>query len=113
MIKHERLYTLLLAIFAVSILCSNAVLTAYMALPVQARPVSRLPDWVHFVSAFLGGFYFCAVVGTLLLRLADPTIGRRLTRILNITLLFALPFGTALGLYGLWKANGTPAESAA
>jgi hypothetical protein len=113
MVKHERLYTLLLAVFAVGILCSMAVLVAFMALPAQARPVSRWPDWVHFVSAFLGGVYFCAVAGTLLLRHAQPDIGRRVTKLLNIALLFALPFGTALGLYGLWKVNGTAAEGAA
>jgi ABC-type enterobactin transport system permease subunit len=112
MVKHERLYTLLLAVFAVSILCSLAVLIAFMALPAQARPVSRWPDWVHVVSAFMGGVYFCAAAGTLLLRHAQPAIGRRVTRALNIALLFAVPFGTALGLYGLWKVNGAAAESA-
>jgi hypothetical protein len=113
MVKHERLYTVLLAVFAFGILCSTAVLVAFLALPAQARPVSRWPDWVHVVSAFVGGVYYCAVAGTLLLRRAQPATGRRVTKFLNIALLLAPPFGTALGVYGLWKVNGTAAEGAA
>lgn len=110
MVKHERLYTTLLVVFAVGILCSIAVLAAFMDLPAQARPLKQWPDWVHFVSAFLSGVYFCAVVGTLLLRQTQPAASRSVTKALNIALLFALPFGTALGLYGLWKVDATAAK---
>jgi len=105
MVKHERLYATLLAVFACAILCQMGVLVAFFALPAEARPVSQWPDWVHFLSAFLGGACFCAVIGILLLRQAQAAVGRRFTRIFNVALLFAPPFGTALGLYGLWKVD--------
>jgi hypothetical protein len=105
MVKHERLYTSLLVIFAVAILCSMAVVALFMALPAEARPVQHWPDWLHYVSAFLSGVYFCAVVTTLLLRRAERATSHRATRALNVALLFAPPFGTAIGVYGLWRVE--------
>jgi hypothetical protein len=113
MVKHERLYTALVVVFAVGILCSMGLLAAFIALPPGARPPTRWPDWVMVLSAFLNGAYFCAMVLALIFRRVHPVTGRQLTRVLNIALLFAPPFLTALGVYGLWKvdrpAQGNPA----
>jgi hypothetical protein len=113
MVKHERLYTVLLMVFSVGILCSMGILAAFLALPPDARPPTKWPDWVLVLSAFLNGMYFCAMVLTLIFRRAQPSTGRQLTRLLNIALLFAPPFLPVLGLYGLWKvdrpAQGNPA----
>jgi hypothetical protein len=105
MVNHERLYTALLVVFAAGILCSMGVVAAYLALPVDARPPTHWPEWVMFLTAFLNGVYFCAIVLTLLFRRVRPLTGRHLTRALNIALLFAPPFLTAVGLYGLWKVD--------
>ena len=111
MVKHERLYTALLVVFAVGILCSMGVLAAFMSLPPGARPPTRWPDWAMVLTAFLNGVYFCAMVLTLIFRRARPVTGRQLTRVLNIALLFAPPFLTALGLYGLWKVDRAAQEN--
>ena len=105
MIRHDRLYCTLLAVLAVYCLCGMGLLIAFTALPAEARPATRWPEWLFPVVAFINGAYFCATVLTLILRRTDPASGRRLTRALNIALLFGPPFGTALGLYGLAKVD--------
>jgi hypothetical protein len=113
MVKHERLYCALLVILAAGILCSMGLLAAVLALPAGARPPMKWPDWSLPLLAFLNGAYFCAAALTLLFRRMEPSTGRRLTRGLNIALLFAPPFGTVLGLYGLWKVDRTAQGCAA
>jgi hypothetical protein len=43
--------------------------------------------------------------GVLVIRLALPAYRKWLTVALNIVLLMLVPFGTALAVYGLWKAD--------
>ena len=113
MVKHERLYSTLLVVLAVYVLCGMGLLAVLMALPAGARPPTQLPEWSFPLLAFLNGAYFCSMVLTLLFRRSEPIIGRRLTKVLNVALLFGPPFGTVIGLYGLWKvdraAQGSPA----
>jgi hypothetical protein len=113
MVRHERLYAALLVVFAAGILCSMGVLAAFMALPPGVRPPTRWPDWAMVLTAFLNGVYFCAMVLALIFRRVHPAAGRQLTRVLNIALLFAPPFLTALGLYGLWKVDRPAQENPA
>jgi hypothetical protein len=87
------------------ILCSVGAMVAVMALPVDARPAMKWPEWSVLVSAFVSGVYLCGLAGTLFLRRVQPETGVRVTRALNMALLLAPPFGTALGLYGLWKVD--------
>ena len=111
MFKHERLYSILLTALALNGLCGVVLLAALMAIPVADRPPTQLPDWSFPILAFLNGVYFCAAALALILRWAAPAVGRRVTRELNIALLFGPPLGTALGLYGLWKVDRDPAVS--
>jgi hypothetical protein len=112
MVKHERLYSVLLAILSVYALCGVALLAALMAIPAGERPPTWLPDWSLPLVTFLNGAYVCAAILALYLRRAAPDAGRRVTRGLNVALLFGPPFGTLLGVYGLWKVD-RPAPAAA
>lgn len=105
MLRHERLYTTLLVLLIVYCLCGLGILVALTLLPPDSRPPSRLPEWSFPLLAFANGAYVGATVLTLVLRYTEPVVGRRLTRGLNIALLFGPPAGTVLGLYGLWKVD--------
>ena len=107
MVNHGRLYNALLVALAAGILCSVGVLVAFMALPADARPAMKVPPWSVPLLAFVNGAYLCAVVLTLIFRLTKSAASRHLTRGVNVALLLTPPFGTALGLYGLW-AVGRP-----
>lgn len=113
MVKHERLYSVLLAVVAVNSLCGMVGLAVIMALPAAARPPMILPDWSIPLLAFLNGAYVGTAILALIFRRAHPATGRRVTRALNIALLFGPPVGTMLGLYGLWKVDRTAEECAA
>ena len=61
-----------------------------------------------FPVRVLAGFGFCyllAILATLYARCRYPEAGRRLTRLLNLTLLPFLPWGTLIGIYGLKRVD--------
>jgi hypothetical protein len=57
------------------------------------------------MTAWIEGVYLAAMVVTLVLRGTAPGAGRVATKALNIVMLVAFPFGTAVGIYGLWKVD--------
>jgi uncharacterized membrane protein YfcA len=66
---------------------------------------THLPDSsLPWVSAINFG-YLIPIVVVLCARQFKPESGKRLTRLLNWTLLPALPGGTVVGIYGLLKAD--------
>jgi hypothetical protein len=103
MINHNRLYSAVLAIFALR----NAI-TAIVFLDWQRAgggPMRHLSERSLPPMTALCLAYAVAVAATLLARRYRPATGRRLTRILNWALLPVLPGGTVLGFYGLWKVD--------
>jgi uncharacterized membrane protein YedE/YeeE len=66
---------------------------------------THLPEWSLPWVAIINFAYAIAIIVTLSARRFIPETGRTLTRVLNWALLPAVPGGTLVGLYGLWKAD--------
>ena len=77
---------------------SMAFMSRSPTLPEQSR-------WVFQMTAWINAALVAAMVVTLILRGVAPGAGRIATKALNIVLLIAIPFGTALGIYGLMKVD--------
>ena len=107
MINHNRLYSFILVIAAALTTISIGLLLYLSGLSANANLALRVPDWTLPWWAALHSFYLIAIIVTLWSRKLNARLGRRLTRILNLLLLPALPFGTILGIYGLWKVDRT------
>ncbi len=104
-INHNRLYTLILLTLAP--LCALSV-----CLPLYLYGLSsagslhlHLPDGLLPWAAAINLLYLIAITVTLCSRAFNAQSGRKLTRYLNFLLLPALPVGTVLGIYGLWKID--------
>ena len=67
---------------------------------------THLPGWSLPWVAMVSFVYAVAIVIVLCARKFRPETGRRLARLLNWALLPALPGGTVVGVYGLWKETG-------
>jgi hypothetical protein len=108
--RHNRIYTTLLIVLAFLYVMSLITMISMTGSP-TVKPESR---WVFVMTAWIEGVFVAAIVVTLVLRGTAPGAGRIATKALNIVMLLLIPFGTALGIYGLWKvdkegeAAGTP-----
>ncbi|HSZ55207.1 MAG TPA: hypothetical protein VK797_06070 [Tepidisphaeraceae bacterium] len=105
MLNHNRLYNIFVATLAVYCLCSVSFVLFLLGMPHDARPHILVPQWSLPFLAVINGFYLLAMTVTLTVRLTKPKIGNRITTVMNWLFLIAPPFGTALGAYGLWKAD--------
>jgi hypothetical protein len=107
-VNHERLYSTLLIVLALSMTVSIPLGLVVYFLRQKAGVASttwKFPDWVLPWNATICAGYLVAILVTAWLRRYEPAAGRRMTRILNYLLLPALPFGTILGMYGLMKVD--------
>jgi hypothetical protein len=107
--RHNRIYASLL--IAVAFLC---VAETLFLIRFSRRP-SVSPDaaGIFQADAWLFGAYAAAIVLNLIIRLAAPRAGRVTTKALNFALLLLVPFGTALGIYGLMKVDKHRASAGA
>jgi len=101
MSRHDRTYTVLLIVLAF-FLGISIIEFAFLKRAPSTPPESR---WVFEMIACINAAFVVAIVTTLILRGVAPSAGRIATTALNIILLFAFPFGTALGIYGLRKVD--------
>ena len=79
----------------------------------QSPTIDPSARWVFKLIAFIEAIYVLAIATTLALRAWAPAAGQIATTALNIVLLFAFPFGTAVGVYGLWKVDRPPQSGVA
>ena len=99
--RHDKTYTY--ALFA---------LTAYNALGILCLtfpfgpPTGCPSETAHILTGFLA-FYFVAGAVVLRVRLKAPGARKWPTVALNLLLLVHVPFGAAVGLYGLLNADKT------
>ena len=105
MFNHNRLYNIFVALLAVYCLSSFSFVLLLMGMPQDARPHTLVPEWSLPFLAIINGLYLLALTVTFTVRLTKPSIGNRITTIMNWLFLIAPPFGTALGAYGLWKVD--------
>jgi len=105
MLNHNRLYNIFLILLGINLLCGLGLLMFLLGMPPGDRPRMLVPQWSLPLLAFIHGFYLLAMTVTLAVRSTRLAVGRRLTTTMNCLFLIAPPFGTALGIYGLWKVD--------
>lgn len=101
MSKHDTIYNALLGALGFLLLLSGASMLAFSGnpnLPADGR-------WVFRMSVVVAWMYALAAAVTLVVRFKAPAARRPVTMAMNIVLLIYFPLGTALGIYGLWKAD--------
>lgn len=99
--RHNRIYAALLvalALFFVLGMVSLLGMSRRPAMPPESR-------WAFEMIVGVYAVLIAAMVATLVLRGVAPRAGRVATMALNVVLLLLFPFGTALGIYGLWKVD--------
>jgi hypothetical protein len=105
MIDHNRTYSAVLATLAVVAALSSGLLLFLAGASAGGALHTPLPDWSLPWVAVINFAYAAAITVTLCARRFKPETGQRLTRLLNWSLLPALPGGTAVGIYGLLRAD--------
>jgi len=103
---HDHVFTGLALglVFLLVLMCTSLFsMTRNPALPPESK-------WVFEMSASVALCYAAIVVLSMILRWAFPASRRVFTIALSVALLVYVPFGTALGIYGLWKVDRTPPE---
>jgi hypothetical protein len=102
--SRARIHAVLLAALAVQLAASAGMFFWLAGISAASGPVSlpRTPEWALPWHAALGAVYVMAIVVTFLALRWRPAAGLRMMRWLNWALLPVLPFGTLLGVYGLW-----------
>lgn len=107
MTNHNRAYVAVLASLAAMAVLSSGLLVFLAGAAAGGRLDTHLPDWSLTWVAVINFAYAMAIVVVLCARRFKPETGRRLTRLLNWALLPALPGGTIVGIYGLWRVDRT------
>jgi hypothetical protein len=105
MINHNRIYSAGLAILAALAALSSGLLMFLSGAAAGGGHDTYLPEWTYPWVAMLNFAYVIAIVVVLCARRFKPKTSRRLTRFLNWALLPALPGGTLVGAYGLWRVD--------
>jgi hypothetical protein len=103
MYNHNRIYSAALVISAVYFGIGAIGLCNWLR--IGGGSIGHLPAWAVPWIAALQVFYTVAIIVTLFLRYFSSDSGRRATRLLNFVLLPAIPAGTVLAIYGLWKVD--------
>jgi uncharacterized membrane protein YqjE len=98
---HDQIYTVLLGV--VTFFCLIAVIEmGFLAHRPGQDPTS---SWVFWMVCFIYMAFILFAGTVLLIRIVWPAYRKWATMAVNIVLLVVFPFGTALGIYGLWKVD--------
>ena len=101
---HDHVFTAL-ALAVSFLMCLSIVSVGSLTRNPNMPPESR---WVfHMTMAFMA-CYVLITWASLLLRWRFPASRRTFTIALSVILLLYFPFGTLLGIYGLWKVDKPP-----
>jgi len=105
MINHNRMYSAALAALGATAAIGAGLLLFLAGASRGGSLNTHLPDSSLPWIAMINFAYAMAITIVLCARWFEPQSGQRLTRLLNWALLPALPGGTIVGVYGLWKAD--------
>ena len=103
--NHNRIYSAALVVLAVLAALSSGLLLLRAGASGGGSVDAHLPDWSLLWVAVINSAYAIAIAVTLCARRFTPEKGRVLSHLLNWALLPALPGGTLVGLYGLFRAD--------
>ena len=67
-----------------------------------------IEPWVFYYLIFSSSLFLVSIIIALVVRLRSPRLRRAATVTVSIILLFSFPFGTIVGIYGLWKVDRVP-----
>ena len=84
---------------------TEAYMLRQLGLSGPVVPGGHVPTWLLPWGSVISAGYIGFILMTLTARQLNPVVGRRLTRVLNWALVFAPPFGTMVGVYGLMKMD--------
>ena len=102
---HHRIYSVALTVLGVFALLSSGLLLFLAGASAGGTLETLLPEWSLPWVAMINFGYALAIIVTLCARRFNPAAGRVFSRVLNWALLPALPGGTIVGLYGLFRAD--------
>ena len=105
MINHNRTYSATLIALAAMAALSSGLLFFLTGVSMSGAVPTHLPAWSLPWVAMINFAYVVAITVVLCARKFRPESGRRLTWLLNLALLPAIPGGTVVGVYGLCKAD--------
>lgn len=103
--NRNRMYATALAVLALLATLSSGLLLFLAGASTGGAIDTPLPEWSLPWVALINFAYAFAIIVTLCARRFSPATGRAISRVLNWTLLPALPGGTIVGLYGLFRAD--------
>lgn len=98
--SHDQIFTGLL--IALSLLLMLAI-GEFSILRAGGR--FNVAEGVFYYLIFANSFYVFAIIVALILRWRAPRMRRAITIAVSAILLFAFPFGTIIGIYGLAKVD--------
>jgi hypothetical protein len=81
------------------------IVGAFQVTQIPANRANQADQRVMWCVMLVETLYLIAIGFTLLLRFFAPATGRTVSKALNIVLLPIVPFGTAVGIYGLLNAD--------
>lgn len=102
--RRDRVYAIMLVLLAFQ--CCGSALTCFFASRMPSPPAPAQSKWVFEMAAGQSGFAAAIIVATLVFRARSRSNACLIwTKAFNIFLLLVFPFGTAVGVYGLWKID--------
>jgi hypothetical protein len=100
--QPDRTYLIMLVVLAV-LYGMSTVTVAFVG---QMPAMDAAGRWAMRFSAIVCGFVVALIVATLIVRAKTRSNGCLIwTKAFNIFLLLLFPFGTVVGIYGLWKVD--------
>lgn len=97
--RHDTVYTALLGAMAFFILIATGEMFFLR------RRINPDAAWVFSLVGFIYASLLLFMIAVLAIRIAWPAQRKWVTVTLNVILLVLIPFGTVLGIYGLWKVD--------
>jgi hypothetical protein len=104
---HEQIYRILLGVFGGFVFASGGLVA--VILRGASHPVPRVA--IVIIACSYAGVSLCSFA-VLALRILRPGRYRWVTLVWNIVMLFFIPLGTALGIYGLIVLDKPPIKPA-
>jgi flagellar basal body-associated protein FliL len=102
--RHERIYTILLVILGI-LAVVMMVTIEFMMVPVRMQKHPDSMTALHLMTGIYG-LVFSAIMLTLVLRSKKPSMGRVLSKIVNVLIMYPFfPLGVAVGIYGFRKVD--------
>jgi hypothetical protein len=109
--KTENRYRLFLLLYTGFLIISCLQLpyaVNYQDASGEPLPATTIVIWDYLIKVYI--FYAVLCISAFIIRLRKPSFMKTATKAVNILLLFNVPAGTVLGIYGLLKVDKESAD---